>query len=500
MTITADQPILDPFELAGSLSGKHFIDGELRPSASGRGFHVINPATRKAIGEAAAGDARDVDAAVAAAARAQKQWRAISARERGKIVAEAGRRLAGHAEELARLVALESGKALRTECRPEAVATAEVFSFFGGLAPEIKGETVPLKPTALTYTVREPVGVVAAILPWNVPLILMAHKIAPALVAGNGVVVKSAEETPFGVLRAIQLLNTVLPKGLLNVVSGSGPDCGGPLVEHKDVRKVTFTGSVETGKLIARGAAQKLIPATLELGGKSPMIVMPDADMAKAVEGAVTGMRFTRQGQSCTAASRMLVHDSIADEFVDRLRQRVDAMKMGDPLQEETDIGTVISPQQFEKINNYIALGENEPGAVAHRCSRLPEEPALRDGLFIRPVIFTGLPANCRVVREEIFGPVACVIPFSSAEEALRMANDSEFGLAATVWTNDLKLALTAANELEAGIVQINQNQVAGPNMSFGGVKQSGLGREGSHHGMDDYVEIKYLCLGDIQK
>lgn len=338
----------------------------------------------------------DVDAAVSAALAAQRSWARVNARDRGKILIEASRRLAEHVEELAKLVALESGKALRTECRPEAAATADVFAFFGGLAPEIKGETVPLKATSLTYTSREPVGVVAAILPWNVPLILMAHKIAPALVAGNAVVAKFAEETPFGVLRAIQILNTVLPPGLLNVVSGNGPGCGGPLVAHRDVSKVTFTGSVETGRAIARAAADKLIPVTLELGGKSPMLVLEDADLEQAIDGAVTGMRFTRQGQSCTAASRMLVHESLVDKFVQGLQAKVNAMKMGHPLSEHTDIGAIISRQQFDKISTYIALGENETGAIAHRCSTLPRDPKLKSGLFVQPIIYTGLSPESR--------------------------------------------------------------------------------------------------------
>lgn len=493
------RPNLDPYALAKELSNKHMINGAFCSAHSGDTFDVVNPATGIKIAEAADGNEADVNKAVEAAVVAQRAWAKLDARDRGRIVSEAARKLNDHAEELARLIALESGKALRTECRPEGLVTADVFTFFGGLASEIKGETVPLKASALTYTVREPIGVVAAIIPWNVPLLLMAFKVAPALVAGNAVVVKSAEETPLGVLRAVQIMNTVLPPGVLNILSGDGPSCGGPLAAHPDVKKVTFTGSVETGKIIYRAAAEKIIPVTLELGGKSAMIVMADADLDKAVEGAVSGMRFTRQGQSCTAASRMLVHESLYEAFVQKLKSKVDTLKMGDPLDEATDIGTVISKQQFDKVQSYITLGEKEPGATAHRCSAVPTAPELTKGLFIQPVIFTGVPAASRVAKEEIFGPVTCVIPFSDHEVAIQIANDSDFGLAATVWTNDLKIALNAANTLEAGLVQINQNQVAGPNISYGGVKQSGLGKELSLESMLEHFTHKKTVIVNLE-
>lgn len=254
------QPNQDPFALAGELSGKLLIDSAMVPARGGRTFPNVNPATGAVIGEAALGEAADVDAAVQAASRAQKAWAKVPARERGKLVTECGRLLNGHVEELARLVALETGKALRTESRIEASVLADVFVFFGGLGSELKGETVPFRPDMLTMTIREPLGVVGAIIPWNVPMMLMALKVAPALAAGNAVVVKSAEESPFAVLRACQIMNQILPPGVLNILSGMGPECGGPLVAHKDVRKVTFTGSVETGKIIYRAAADKLIP------------------------------------------------------------------------------------------------------------------------------------------------------------------------------------------------------------------------------------------------
>lgn len=491
--------IEDPTALARQLSGLNLVDGQLVPAISKRTFPVVNPATGRHIADAADGDSDDVEHAVGVAVRAQAGWARLPARERGRLLAEAARRLTAHTEEVARLVALETGKALRTESRPEISATADALNFFAGLAPELKGETVPLKPGALTFTTREPVGVVGVIVPWNVPVLIMAFKIAPALIAGNAVVVKSAEEAPLGALRVIQILNSVLPPGVLNILSGDGPACGGPLANHPAVRKITFTGSVETGRIIAHAAAEKLIPATLELGGKSPMIVMPDADLAQVVEGAVAGMRFTRQGQSCTAASRMLVHSQVHDEFVRRLSERVDALVMGDPLDEATDIGTIVSRPQFEKVKYYIELGQAQPGAKAIRCSKLPDDPALAQGFFLQPVIFTGLTNKSRLAREEIFGPVTCVLRFDTLDEAIAMANDSDYGLAATVWTKDLKTALSAAQRLEAGLVQINQNQVAGPNISYGGIKQSGMGKELSLESMLDHFTHKKTVIVNLE-
>ena len=363
------EPVLDPRALARELSNKLLIDGAMVPAVTGRSFPVVNPATQEQIAVAAEGTAPDVDVAVKAAQKAQKAWAKLAGRERGRIVQECGRLLNEHVEEIARLITLETGKAIRTESRVEAGVFADVLVFYGGLGSELKGESVPFKPGMLTITQREPIGVVGAIIPWNVPLLLMALKIAPALVAGNAVVVKSAEEAPLAVLRACQIMNQVLPPGVLNILSGDGPGCGAPLVEHKGVGKVTFTGSVETGKLVYRMASDKLIPVTLELGGKSPMIVMADADLDKAVDGAVIGMRFTRQGQSCTAASRIFVQDAIHDAFVTKLKAKVDAMKMGDPLDEATDIGTIISKQQFDKVRGLHQARRGD--ARRHRAALL---------------------------------------------------------------------------------------------------------------------------------
>ena len=476
---------------AQRLSDRVLVNGALVPPVSGRQFDLHDPSTQELICGVADADASDVDIAVAAARAAQPAWAKVPARDRGKLLIEGSRVLAAHAEELALLLALESGKALRTECRGECASLADVLQFFGGLASELKGETAPLRPGVLAYTQREPLGVVAAVLPWNVPLMLMAIKIAPALVAGNTVIVKSAEETPLSVLRAAELLNQVLPAGVLNVLSGDGPGCGAPLVAHAHVAKITFTGSVETGKSIYTAAAGKLVPVTLELGGKSPMIVLSDADMDKAVAGALVAMRFTRQGQSCTAASRILVHRSLHDEFVDKLEAAVNQLVIGDPMNEATDIGTIISRTQRDKVLGYVEQGRQVPGATAHECGHLPVDDALAEGFFVRPVIFTGIGNDHPVAREEIFGPVTCVMPFDTFDEAIAIANDSNFGLAASVWTHNIKAALAAVDALQAGFVQVNQAQVASLNISYGGYKQSGLGRELTLESMLEHFTVR---------
>ena len=487
---------LDPTALARELSNKNLINGEFVPSASGETFEVLNPATMKSIATAPNGNAEDVNRAVAAAKAAQPAWAAMRARDRGRLVADCGRALEEHVEELGRLVALETGKALRTESRVEASVLADAFHFYGGLGSELKGSTIPFSPNALTMTIRQPIGVVGAIIPWNAPLLLMAIKIAPALVAGNTVVVKSAEEAPLAVLRVCEIMNEILPPGAFNIISGFGPECGAPLVEHPDVGKVSFTGSVDTGRIVYQAAARKLVPTTLELGGKSPMIVMADADLDRTVAGAIASMRFTRQGQSCTAASRIFVHNDIHDTFVERMIDKVNAMKMGDPLDDATDMGSMISQQQYDTVQRYLAIGRDTAGAVANECCELPTDDALKDGLFIKPVIFTNVSNNDTICREEIFGPVTCVMGWSDYEDVIAQANDTEFGLSASVWTNDMKRALDATHRIEAGIVQVNQNLVVQSALPVGGIKNSGVGKEASLEAMlDHYTREKTIAF-----
>jgi acyl-CoA reductase-like NAD-dependent aldehyde dehydrogenase len=489
------QPI-NPHALAAHISGHHWIDGQWVAPHSGKTFELIHPATGAIIGHAASGNQADVDAAVRAASRAQKPWASVPPRERGKVLILAAERLEAHTEAIATLMSLETGKALRTESRVEAAAFVDLLRYYGGLSSELKGETIPFKPEVFACTIREPIGVIGAILAWNVPLLLMALKVAPALAAGNTVVVKAAEEAPLSILYVAQLLEDILPKGVLNILSGDGPSCGAPLVEHPGIGKISFTGSVETGKLIYQKAASRLIPVTLELGGKSPMIIMADADLDKAIEGAITGMRFTRQGQSCTAASRIFIHHSLQEAFINGLLKRLETLVIGDPLDEKTDIGTLISRSQYERVLGFIQEAEALEGATVHRANKLPDDPLLKNGFFLQPTLLTGLPLEARAIREEIFGPVSCIIPWADYDAVIEAANNTAYGLAATVWTQNLKTAFDATRRLEAGFVQVNQALVVQPALPFGGYKSSGLGKEASLGAMlEHYTRQKTLLL-----
>ncbi|MGZ9811881.1 aldehyde dehydrogenase family protein [Pseudoroseicyclus sp. H15] len=474
------------------VEGMNLIGGALvRAPAT---LEVTEPAQMRALGQTAASGSAEVEAAVAAARAAGKGWAETPARTRGKLVAEAARAFLAEAEPLARLLARETGKAIRTECRGEIAVAGDLLTMFGGLGSELKGETLPFQPGVFAATTREPVGVVAAILPWNVPLVLMMLKIAPALVAGNTVVVKAAEVAPFATLAAGVILNRILPPGVLNIIVGTGPDCGQPLCDHPDVAKITFTGSEGVGETIYAAAARRLIPVSLELGGKSPMIVCDDVDLDRAIEGAVTGMRFTRQGQSCTAASRLYVHRSIYDAFVDGLRARLDSLVIGDPLDEATDVGTIVSPAQKARVDGYLAQAEAAPEAEVIRCGTLPSQGVAPD-LFLQPTLVLHIDPGSPVVREEIFGPVTVIQPWDEWDEVIAAANDSTYGLAASIWTRDLSRALKGSKALDAGFVQVNAGFTIQPNLSYGGFGRSGLGKEASLESMLEHFTRKKTII-----
>ena len=472
------------------------IDGAWTGSASGDTLSVENPAKRRPIAEIPRGAAEDVDRAVQAATKAFASWSKVPPRQRGRLLLRIADAMEARVEEMARLIALETGNALRTQARGEAALSADIFRYFGGLAGELKGETIPLGDHVLSYTRREPLGVVGAIIPWNAPVLLGALKIAPSLCAGNTLVLKTAEDAPLGVLLMAEMCQEFLPPGVLNVLTGTGEECGGPLAVHPGVRKLSFTGSTEVGKIIMRAAAERIVPVSLELGGKSPSIVYPDADEDWVVDGVIAGMRFTRQSQSCTAGSRLFLHEDIFDSFLDKLRAKTQALKLGDPLDEASDIGAIINEKQFRKVCGYVDDGLNRKDARLVFGGLPPKDGPLSEGYFAIPTVFADTSNDWRLAREEIFGPVLVAIPWRDEDEAIRMANDSHYGLAAYVWTHEIGSGLRAAHAIESGWVQVNQGLGQQPGHSYGGYKQSGIGREFSLEGMlDSFTQRKNVTV-----
>ena len=478
------------------------IDGQWVEAASGQRFSVENPAKRTPIADVPRAAAADVDRAVAAAQQAQPAWAKVVPRERGKLLLKIAEAFEARVEEMARLIALETGNALRTQARGEARGAADIFRYFGGLAGELKGETIPLGEHVLSYTRREPLGVVGAIIPWNAPVMLAALKIAPALCAGNTMVMKAAEDAPVGVLLLAEICQEFLPPGVLNLLTGLGQEAGEPLLNHPGIRKLSFTGSTEVGKIVMRAAAERIVPVSLELGGKSPSIVYPDADEDWAVDGIIAAMRFTRQSQSCTAGSRMFLHEDIFDSFLAKLEKKTTALKIGDPLDEKTDIGTIINNKQFTKVCKYVDEGLKRSDAKLVFGGLPPKTGPLSEGYYAVPTVFADRSNDWRLAREEIFGPVLVAIRWSDEAEAIRMANDSHYGLAAYVWTHDIGTGLRTAHAIESGWVQVNQGLGQVPGMSYGGYKQSGIGREFSLEGMlDSFTQRKNVTVNlDVRR
>jgi acyl-CoA reductase-like NAD-dependent aldehyde dehydrogenase len=472
------------------------VDNQWISSEQNQFLTIENPATRQMLARVPRAMSEDVDRAVKAAARAFVIWKREVPRERGKRLLKIADALEANSERIARLVASETGNALRLQSRPEVLTMIDIFRYFGGLAGELKGETHALGEHLLSYTRREPYGVVGAIVPWNVPLMLSALKIAPALCAGNTIVLKAAEDAPLAVLEMARICADFLPDGVLNVLTGLGEECGAPLARHPLVQKLSFTGSTEVGKSIMRAASERIIPVSLELGGKSPSVVFPDANDPAIVDGVIAAMRFTRQGQACTAGSRLFLHTSIFDSFLEQLVTKLRALKVGNPLDEATDIGAVINQRQFERVCAYIRDGMEQPSSRLVTGGLPPSGRALDQGFFLEPTIFAQARNEWRISQEEIFGPVLVAIPWTEEEDVIRMANESHYGLAAYIWTHDIAKGLSTAHAIEAGFVQLNQGKQQLVSQSYGGYKQSGIGREFSLESMlESFTQRKNVTV-----
>ncbi|MFE2940054.1 aldehyde dehydrogenase [Streptomyces sp. NPDC059255] len=478
---------------------QHYIGGEWTEPAEGGYFESLNPTTGLPWYEAADGTAADVDRAVAAARAAFENpaWRDLSQTRRGRLLRVLGDLIGEHAEELARTETLDNGKLLR-EMRAQLAGLPEYFHYYAGLADKIHGEVIPgASRELLNYTLREPVGVVGAITPWNSPLLLTATKLAPALAAGNTVVVKPSEHTSASLLTLVPLFERAgFPPGVVNVVTGHGASAGAPLTAHPDVAKVTFTGSTETGRRIARTCADRFVRCTLELGGKSPNIIFPDADLGSAAMGVIAGV-FAAAGQTCVAGSRVLVHRDVYDEVLERVTARAATIRIGDPLEDTTELGPLALADQLAKVESYVELGRAEGGKVA--CGGARPETGL-GGWFYTPTVFTGTDNAMRICQEEIFGPVATVMPFGSEDEAVAIANDSPYGLAAGVWTRDLNRSHRMASRLEAGTVWVNTYRSMSPMSPRAGFKNSGVGTEHGTEVIREYTRLKSVWINTSEE
>jgi aldehyde dehydrogenase (NAD+) len=476
------------------MQNKLLIDNDWRAAASGRTMDVVNPATEDTIAQVPSAGQADLDDAVQAARAALAgPWGQMSARERGRLVRRLGDRLLERLDEVARLETIHNGKPISESRQIEIPAAAECFEYYGGWSDKVMGETIPVKANHLTYTLREPIGVVAAIVPWNFPLLLASWKVAPALACGNTVILKPASQTPLTALALGEIAVEVgLPPGVLNVVTGPGSELGQAIVEHPGIDKIAFTGDTSTGKGIMRGAAGSLKRITLELGGKSPNIVCADADIDAAIRGATIGI-FYGKGEVCAAGSRLLVDRAIKAEFIDKLAARARKMTAGDPMDPKTRFGALSSQKQMETVLRYIDSGNREGATLVAGGERT--DIGTGKGYFVQPTVFADVRPEMTIAREEIFGPVLAAIEFADIDEAIARANESPYGLAAGVWTRDIKKAHYVARKLQAGTVWINTYNVYDTAAPFGGYKQSGFGREMSAHALEHYTQVKSVWV-----
>ena len=488
MTVTVDRSV-EEFTAAPR---KLFINGQWADAASGKTFETPNPATGETLAWVAEGDAEDINRAVRAARAAfDGPWSRMTPSERGRIIWRIGDLILAHADELAQLESLDNGKPFAVAQAADVPLAADLFHYMAGWATKIEGNTinisVPYMPGANfhSYTLREPVGVVGQIIPWNFPLLMAAWKLGPALATGNCVVLKPAEQTPLTALRLAELIAEAgVPDGVVNVVTGFGETAGAALAAHDDVDKVAFTGSTEVGRLIVKAAAGNLKKVTLELGGKSPNIVFEDA-VDGAIEGAANAI-FFNHGQCCVAGSRLYVHQSRFDEVVGGVAEIAKSIKLGSGMEAGTQMGPLVSEEQLQRVSSYLESGKAEGATAVVGGGRFGHR-----GFFIEPTVLTNTHGQMKVVREEIFGPVVVAAPFSDLDEIAAEANDTEYGLGAGIWTKDISKAHALAKKIRAGTVWINCYNVFDASLPFGGYKQSGWGREMGHEALEAYTEVK---------
>ena len=469
-----------------------FIDGAETEPQSGTYSVRENPATEKLWAEIANGRAEDIDTAVRAAERAFPGWSRIPASERAKYLLRIAQALSDNRDRIALVNTRETGKPIRESAMVEIGGSVRTLEYYSGAHTRLNGETIQVNENQISLTIREPVGVAAHIIPWNFPLLLSFWKIAPALVAGCTMVIKPAELTSCGIFEVAKLCSEAgLPDGVLNVVPGAGSVAGQALTEHPGVSKIAFTGSTEVGKNVMKTAAGRIKRVSLELGGKAPCVVFPDADVEGAVEASLRG-GFFNQGENCTAVTRLILHEDIYDEFLSAYLDRISRIKIGDPEDPETEFGAVISKQHYENVINYIEKGVSEGARIIAGGDR----PAGFDkGYYIAPTVLEDVRPGSTLTREEIFGPVVCVMPFRTEQEAVTMANDVEYGLAGGIWTRDINRALRVAKAVKAGYLWVNTYGGIIPETPYGGFKQSGIGKELGAEGIDNYLETKCVNI-----